>query len=47
VKRKPDRKWLAALALLVGAACAAAASASLPGRAAGAFFEPSVNLRAS
>ena len=46
MKKKPDRKWLAALALLVGAACAAAAPASMQGRAAGASLELS-NLKAS
>ena len=46
MKKKPDRKWLAALALLVGAACAAAAPAAMQGRA-GASSEASLNLRAS
>jgi hypothetical protein len=47
VKKKPDRKWLAALALLIGAACAAAAPAAMQGRAGGASFELSQNLKAS
>lgn len=47
MKKKPDRKWLAALALLVGAACAAAAPAAMQGRAGAASFEATLNLRAS
>lgn len=35
MKKKPDRKWLAALALVVGAACAAASP--IPKKADGTY----------